>query len=78
MRSSRSPNPFDRAQAPRLRILVGATLVAGPVDGAGAYHGYPFLPGCSTGYPDAAAVLRSYFTHPGLEILRISKDQRPC
>ncbi|MER5702224.1 hypothetical protein ABT023_09745 [Micromonospora sp. NPDC002296] len=74
LRSSRSPNPFDRAQATRLRILIDAPLVAGPVDGAGDYHGYPFLPGGSTGYPDAATVLRSYFTHPRLEILRISED----
>src|SRR4051794_21149997 len=61
MRSSRSPNPFDRAQAPQLRILVDAPLAAGPVDGAGDYHGYPFQGGGSTGYPDAATVLRSYF-----------------
>lgn len=48
--------------------------MVGPVDGAGEYQGHPFLGGGSTGYPDAAIVLRSYFSHPGLEILRLSMD----
>ncbi len=74
LRSSRSPNPFDRTQTQRLRVLVDAPLVAGPVDGSGEYGGYPFLGGGSTAYPDAAIVLRSYLSHPGLEIMRVSKN----
>jgi hypothetical protein len=50
--------------------------VAGPVDGAAEFQGYPFLGGGSTGYPDAATVLRSYLGHPAFEVLRVGDDLR--
>jgi len=73
-RSSREPNPFARAQSERLRVLMDRPLVAGPVDGVAEFEGCPFLGGGSTGYPDAATVLRSYLGHPALEVLRIGDD----
>lgn len=48
--------------------------MSGPVDGEGEFHGYPFVGSGSTGYPDAAAVLRSYLTHPSFEVLFIADD----
>lgn len=70
LRSSRDHNPFDQT-VPRqpLRILVDQPLTSGPVDGDGEFHGYPFADSGSTGYPDAAAVLRSYLSHPAFELL---------
>lgn len=70
LRSSRDPNPFDQTvQRQPLRILVDQPLMSGPVDGQGEFRGYPFAGSGSTGYPDAAAVLRSYLGHPALEVL---------
>jgi len=54
--------------------LVDQPLTSGPVDGEGKFHGYPFVGSGSTGYPDAAAVLRSYLTHPAFEVLFIADD----
>jgi hypothetical protein len=73
--SSRDPNPFDQTvPRPRLRILVDEPLRSGPVDGEGEFHGSPFADGGGTGYPDAAAVLRSYLSHPAFEVLNIASD----
>ncbi len=70
LRSSRDPNPFDQTvQLQPLRILVDQPLMSGPVDGQGEFRGDPFAGSGSTGYPDAAAVLRSYLGHPALEVL---------
>jgi hypothetical protein len=49
--------------------LVDQPLMSGPVDGEGEFRGYPFAGSGSTGYPDAAAVLRSYLNHPAFEVL---------
>lgn len=46
----------------------------GPVDGDGEFRGYPFTGGGSTGYPDAAAVLRSYLGHPAFEVLFVADE----
>jgi hypothetical protein len=75
LRSSRDTNPFDQT-VPRqpLRILVDQPLTSGPVDGEGEFRGYPFVGSGSTGYPDAAAVLRSYLTHPAFEVLFVADD----
>jgi hypothetical protein len=75
LRPSREPNPFDQT-VPRqpLRILVDQPLRSGSVDGEGEFHGYPFVGSGSTGYPDAAAVLRSYLTHPAFEVLFVADD----
>jgi hypothetical protein len=73
-RSSREPNPFARTQPERLRVLIDRPLVTGPVDGDGDYQGYPFLGSGSIGYPDAAAVLRSFLGHDALEVLRIADE----
>lgn len=48
--------------------------MSGPVDGQDEFHGYPFVGTGSTGYPDAAAVLRSYLTHPAFEVLFVADD----
>jgi hypothetical protein len=54
--------------------LVDQPLTSGPVDGEGEFRGYPFVGSGSTGYPDAAAVLRSYLTHPAFEVLFVADD----
>jgi hypothetical protein len=74
LRSPRTANPFDQIQPQRLRLLIDQPLSAGPVDGEGEFRGYPYLGSGSTGFPDTAAVLRSYFNHPSLEILRVSDE----
>lgn len=74
LRSSRDPNPFDPVQAQRLRLLIDQPLMSGPVDGQGEFTGYSFIGTGSTGFPDAAAVLRSYFAHPALEVLPVSDE----
>ncbi|MFI7026831.1 hypothetical protein ACIBMZ_29360 [Micromonospora sp. NPDC049900] len=76
LRRADGPNPFAQTLSPRLRVLVDQPLVSGPVDGQGDYHGYPFIGGGSTGFPDALVVLRSYLVHPALEILRVSDELR--
>src|SRR5260370_37022782 len=43
--------------------------MSGSVDGQGEFRGDPFAGSGSAGYPDAAAVLRSYLGHPALEVL---------
>jgi hypothetical protein len=48
--------------------------MTGPTDGQGEYQGYPFIGHGSTGFPDAPAVLRSYFEHPALELLPIEVE----
>lgn len=75
LRSSRDSNPFNQT-VPRqpLRILVDQSLMSGPIDGEGEFHGYPFVGSGSTGYPDAAAVLRSYLTHPAFDVLFVADD----
>lgn len=75
LRTSRDPNPFDQTVPRRaLRILVDQPLTSGPVDGDGEFRGYPFTGSGSTGYPDAAAVLRSYLSHPALEVLFVADE----
>ncbi len=70
LRSSREPNPFDRSASRRpLKIFVDWPLKSGPIDGENEFHGYPFIGGGSTGYPDSAAVLRSHFGHSAFEFL---------
>ncbi|MBP2325343.1 hypothetical protein JOF56_005728 [Kibdelosporangium banguiense] len=54
--------------------MVDQPLTSGPVDGEGEFHGYPFLGSGSTGYPDAAAVLRSYLAHPAFEVQFVADD----
>jgi hypothetical protein len=54
--------------------LVDQPLMLGPVDGDGEFRGYPFTGGGSTGYPDAAAVLRSYLGHPAFEVLFVADE----
>jgi hypothetical protein len=54
--------------------LVDQRLTSGPVDGAGEFCGHPFTGGGSTGYPDAAAVLRSYLSHAALEVLFVADE----
>jgi hypothetical protein len=73
-RSSRSPNPFARTQPQRLRVLVDRPLLTGPIDGEAEYQGYPFHGGGSIGYPDSAAVLRSYLRHPALGVMRFTDE----
>ena len=75
LRLSRDANPFDQT-VPRqpLRILVDQPLTSGPVDGEGEFHGYPFVGSGSTGYPGAAAVLRSHLPHPAFEVLFVADE----
>jgi hypothetical protein len=75
LRSSRDPNPFDQTVPRRpLRILVDRPLTSGQIDGAGDFRSYPTLGSGSTGYPDATAVLRSYLSHPALDVLFVADD----
>lgn len=70
---SRAPNPFDRAVTRQpLRILVDQPLMSGPVDGEGGFSGSPLVGGGSTGYPDAAVVLRSYLRQSAFEVLFVA------
>jgi hypothetical protein len=57
-----------------LRVFIDQPLETGPVDGQGEYHGYPFIGSGSTGFPDAAAVLRSCLGHEALEIRLASEE----
>jgi hypothetical protein len=54
--------------------LVDRPLTSGPVDGDGEFRSYPFTGNGSTGFPDAAAVLRSYLSHPAFEVLFIADE----
>lgn len=75
LRSGWKSNPFDRTtERRRLRVLLDLPLMAGDADGQGEFAGYPFLPGGSTGFPDAAAVLRSYGQHEAVELLFVTDD----
>ncbi|MET8311270.1 hypothetical protein [Micromonospora sp. NPDC005173] len=46
--------------------------MAGDADGEGRFAGYPFLPGGSTRFPDAEAVLRSYAHHEVVALLFVT------
>ncbi|MEU1969402.1 hypothetical protein ABZ541_29105 [Micromonospora sediminicola] len=55
-------------------MLLDQPLLSGDADGHGEFHGYPFLSGGSTGFPDATAVLRSYGRHEAIELLFVTDD----
>jgi hypothetical protein len=72
---AREPNPFDR-DAPRrpLRIFVDSPLMLGDIDGQGVFEGHPFVDDGPSGYPDAAAILRSYVRLGACEAFHIADD----